>query len=224
MAWLDSTLVGTSALALAFALSACGGGAAQGLDPRVARPEPTAAEQRAAAAELYRLGKEQARAGDSLRAQEYFATAIDSGGDPNLILPELMRAAISGTRYQAAIRYFEDYGTLLNRRNRAELAVVAGVLYLGVEQPDRARAMLESALAVEPKNARAHFLLGQILRDEFSDYAASDSHFRAYLELEPNGESALLARAGLLKRPDEGLVVNQPIPVRFDASPVGVEP
>ncbi len=218
MATLDSVLLRVGAVSLALALAACGSASSQGLDARAARPEPTAAEERAAAAELYRLGKKQARAGDSLRAQEYFATAIDSGGDPNVILPELMRAAISGTRYQAAIRYFEDYGPLLNRRNRAELAVVAGVLYLGVEQPDRARKMLESALAVEPKNARAHFLLGQILRDEFADYAASDLHFRAYLELEPNGENALSARAGLLKSPEESLVVNQPTPVRFDSA------
>ena len=120
MSTLDRVLVRVSALSLLFAVSACGASSSQGLDARAASPEPTVAEQKAAADELYRLGRKQARAGDSLRAQEYFATAIDSGGDANVILPELMRAAIAGTRYQAAIRYFEDYGPLLNRRNRAD--------------------------------------------------------------------------------------------------------
>lgn len=207
------------------AAAACTGTLPRGSEAKTAETrEPSAAENKAAAVELFRRGKEQARSGDSLRAQEYFASALDSGGDADLILPELMRAAISGTRYQAAIRYFEDYGSLMSPKHRAELGVVAGVLYLGVEQPERARATLEATLRVQPKNARAHFLLGQILRDEFSDYAGSDVHFRAYLEIEPNGEGAVAARAGLLKSPDEGLAVSQPKPVRTDLLPDSVDP
>jgi Tfp pilus assembly protein PilF len=170
-----------------------------------ARGEPTPAEKRAAAAELCRLGKEQMRTGDSLRAQEYFATAIDSGADADQVLPDLMRAAISGMRYQAAIRYFEDFGSLMSSAHRAELGVVVGVLYLGVEQPERARTAFETALKLQPNNARAHFLLGQILREELADYAGSDAQFRAYLALEPNGENVAAARAGLLVSPEETL-------------------
>ena len=182
-------------------------------------PEPSKAEQKAAAVELYRLGKEQLRSGDSLRAQEYFATAVDSGGDADSIVPELIRAATSGMRFQAAIRYYEDFGPLMSKPRRADLGVIAAVLYVGVEQPERARTTLESVLRVRPNNARAHFLLGQLLRDEFSDFADSDVHFRAYLKLEPNGENALAARAGLLKAPEESLAVVPPTPIEAAPAP-----
>lgn len=212
------------ALACVSFTAACGAAAPQAAtDPSSLPPEPTAADKRAAAAELYRRGKEQLRSGDSLRAQEYFATAIDSGGDANVIVPELMRAATAGMRFQAAIRYYEDFGSLMTRERRAELGLVAAVLYLGVEQPERAKSTLESVLRVHPNNARAHFLLGQVLQSEFADYAGSDAHYRAYLALEPNGESALAARAGLLKAPEDSLAAVPPTSI--DARPVkGVAP
>ena len=208
------SIIHLCALSVVLSTVACGMAAEQ--KANTPPPEPTAGDKRAAAVELFRLGKEQMRTGDSLRAQEYFATAIDSGGDADLLVPELIRAATSGMRYQAAIRYYEDFSSLMSKRHRADLGVVAAVLYLGVEQPDRAKTVLEGVLRVVPNNARAHFLLGQVLRDEFSDYAGSDSHYRAYLSLEPNGENALAARAGLLKTPEEGLAVVPPTPIRTE--------
>ncbi len=205
-----------------FTATSCSAAASAPLhQPSAATAEPTLAEKRAAAAELFRLGKEQMRDGDSLRAQEYFATAIDSGGDPNLILPELMRAAISGMRYQAAIRYFEDFGPMMSTEHGAELGVIVGVLYLGIDQPDRARAAFEASLQLSSRNARAHFLLGQVLREEFSDYVNSDLHYRAYLAIEPNGENAAAARAGLLLKREDALAAAEPtsinpIPVRLE--------
>ncbi len=192
---------------LTFALLA--GACSQGLNDRDTaaaindHPEPTVAEKKAAAVELTRRGKAQERSGDSLRAQEYFATAIDSGGDADEILPELMHAAIAGMRYQAAIRFYEDYSPLMSPRRRAELGVVVGVLYLGEEQPEQARKAFESTLQVSPNNARAHFLLAQLLRTDLSDYAGADTHFRSYLALAPHGEGAEVARAGLLRAPEE---------------------
>ncbi len=213
------------ALALVLACNACSGAVSRSANqPNSADSEPTPAEKRAAAQELVRLGKEQERSGDSLRAQEYFATAIDSGADADEVLPELMHAATSGMRYEAAIRYFEDYGSLMSKPRRADLGLVAAVLYVGVEQPDRAKQTLEAVLRVKPNNARAHFLLGQILREEFNDFAGSDENFRAYLRLNPNGDDALAARAGLLKTPDEGLAVEAPKPVLLDSVPQQVAP
>lgn len=217
--------LGPMSLALALVCSACGGAAAHAPNqPNSARSEPTPAEKRAAALELVRLGKEQLRAGDSLRAQEYFATALDSGADADEVLPELMHAATSGMRYEAAIRFFEDYGSLMSKPRRADLGLVAAVLYLGVEQPERAKSTLEAVLRVKPDNARAHFLLGQLLRDELNDYAGSDEHFRAYLKLSPHGDDALAARAGLLKAPEESLAVDAPKPVSLDPAPKQVAP
>lgn len=193
--------LGRFALVVPLALVACG---ASGNSARVEAPkEPTAAERRQAATELHRIGISHYRNGDSLRAEEYLASALVAGGAADVILPDLMRVSISGHRYQAAIRYFEDYRSDLGRPNRAELELVAGVLYLGVEQPELARGAFEKSLELRPKNARAELLLGQVLHDDLQDYAVADTHFRAYLELEPDGQGAAVARAGLLKSPAE---------------------
>ncbi len=216
------SLAYTSMLVVSFATASCSASANRPPQPPPgAEAEPTLLEKKAACTELFRLGKEQARVGDSLRAQEYFAMAIDSGGDTNLILPELMRAAISGMRYQVAIRYFEDFGDMMSRERGSELATIVGVLYLGIDQPERARAAFEGALRLSSKNARAHFLLGQVLRDEFSDYAGSDLEYRSYLALEPSGEYATAARAGMLTSRDQALAVAEPTSI--DAIPVRIE-
>ncbi|HWZ87360.1 MAG TPA: hypothetical protein VNW92_00885 [Polyangiaceae bacterium] len=189
-------------------MTACGGGSAASSgaqSPGARRTDPTVIEKKAAAVELYRLGQEQRHSGDTLRAEEYFASALDSGGDADVILPELMRVSIAGMRYQAAIRYFEDYGRQMSQKRRATFGVIAGVLFLGVEQPERARATLEESLQFDPDNAQAQFLLAELLRDEYADYAGSELHYREYLRLEPNGENAVVARAGLLKAPEEAL-------------------
>ncbi|HET9930453.1 MAG TPA: tetratricopeptide repeat protein [Polyangiaceae bacterium] len=189
------------ALVFPLALVACG---ASGNGGRIEAPkEPTAAERQQAATELHRLGISHYRNGDSLRAEEYLASALAAGGVPDVILPDLMRISVNGHRYQAAIRYFEDYRSELAGPNRAELELVAGVLYLGVEQPELARASFEKSLELRPGNARAELMLGQVLHDELQDYAVADTHFRAYLELEPEGKGAAIARAGLLKSPAE---------------------
>jgi tetratricopeptide (TPR) repeat protein len=205
-------------LLVSFGVTACGGGATARRDPSspsAQRAEPTVKEKKAAAVELYRLGQEQRRIGDTLRAEEYFASALDSGGDADIILPELMRVSIAGMRYQSAIRYFEDYGRQMSRQRRATFGVVAGVLFLGVEQPDEARRIFEESLRLEPNNARGQFLLAELLREEYADFAASDVHYREYLRLEPNGENAVLARAGLLKAPEEALPSESPQNTHF---------
>jgi Tfp pilus assembly protein PilF len=190
-----------AALLLPLALVACGASASNA--PLQGPAEPTRAERQQAAAELHRIGISRYKSGDSLRAEEYLASALEAGGSADVILPDLMRVSIGGRRYQAAIRYFEDYRSDLGRPRRADLEMVAGVLYLGVEQPERARAAFEKALELKPKNARAELLLAQLLHDELQDYAVADTHFRAYLSLEPEGEGADIARAGLMKAPAE---------------------
>jgi Tfp pilus assembly protein PilF len=193
--------LGAIALLLPLSLVACG--SATTAVPVQSQAEPTPAQRQEAAAELHRIGLSHYKTGDSLRAEEYLASALEAGGSANVILPDLMRASIRGRRYQAAIRYFEDYRADLGRPQRAELEVVAGVLYLGVDQPEQARSSFEKSLEIQPKNARAELLLGQVLHDDLQDYAASDTHFRAYLALEPEGEGAATARAGLMKAPSE---------------------
>ncbi|MFZ5896384.1 MAG: tetratricopeptide repeat protein [Myxococcota bacterium] len=188
-------------LFLPLLLAACG--ASTGNTPIETPKEPTRAEREQAVGELHRIGISHYRNGDSLRAEEYLASALAAGGSADVILPDLMRVSIGGRRYQAAIRYFEDYRSDLGPPRRAELEMVAGVLYLGVEQPELARSAFERSLELKPKNARAELLLGQLLHDQLQDYARADAHFRAYLSLEPEGDGAAIARAGLMKPPAE---------------------
>jgi Tfp pilus assembly protein PilF len=196
--------LGIAALLLPFATVACGSSATSVAPVQSQnQADPTPAQREEAAKELHRIGLSHYKTGDSLRAEEYLASALEAGGSANVILPDLMRASIRGRRYQAAIRYFEDYRADLGRPQRAELEVVAGVLYLGVDQPEMARSSFEKSLEIQPKNARAELLLGQVLHDDLQDYAASDAHFRSYLALEPEGEGAAVARAGLMKAPSE---------------------
>lgn len=198
---MKALLLRTLVLALPLALAACGSAATAPLAQSPA--QPSRAEKKEAAQELHRIGLSHYRTGDSLRAEEYLASALEAGGSANAILPDLMRASIGGRRYQAAIRYFEDYRKELGRRERGELEMVAGVLYLGVEQPELARGAFEKSLEIQPQNAKARLLLGQLLHDDLQDYGASDQHFRAYLALEPEGEGAAIARAGLMKQTSE---------------------
>lgn len=194
--------LGIAALLLPLATVACGSSATTAAQVH-SQAEPTAAQRKEAASELHRIGLAHYKTGDSLRAEEYLASALEAGGSANVILPDLMKASVGGRRYQAAIRYFEDYRSELGRPQRAELEVVAGVLYLGVDQPELARSAFEKSLEIQPQNARAELLLGQVLHDDLQDYAASDTHFRAYLAIEPEGEGAAIARAGLMKAPRE---------------------
>lgn len=48
--------------------------------------------------------------------------------------------------------------------------------------------------------AQAHYLLGVVARDTDKDVVEADRHFRAYLQITPNGSHAEEARASLLKR------------------------
>ncbi len=198
---MKNRILGIVGLLLPLALVGCGSSATTA--PVQSQAEPSRAQRQEAAQELHRIGLSHYKTGDSLRAEEYLASALEAGGSADVILPDLMRASVGGRRYQAAIRYFEDYRGQLGRPRRAELEMVAGVLYLGVEQPELARTSFERSLEIQPKNARAELLLGQLLHDELQDYAVADAHFRAYLALEPEGEGAAIARAGLLKAPTE---------------------
>lgn len=75
--------------------------------------------------------------------------------------------------------------------------------------PDRAKSLLQQAIAADPKNAEPHFLLGQILY-AFGDFAkaseeaqkaiALDDHRSEYHQLLGNALSGMVDAAGMFKK------------------------
>jgi hypothetical protein len=54
-------------------------------------------------------------------------------------------------------------------------------------------------LQTAPRHADAHYALAVLLRDELGNHSQADAHFRAYLELRPEGEHAEEASESLLE-------------------------
>jgi tetratricopeptide (TPR) repeat protein len=143
-------------------------------------------------------GKQLAEAGDYVRAEQYLAGALESGGDVDAVLPVLLRVCVASERYEAALAYAERYEP--QAKNSAELELVLAALQLSVGQVDAARRSLEAVLA-QKDDPRAHYMLGDLYYHTLQDYAAADNHFRQYLALEPDGAHAQNVRRLLLKAP-----------------------
>jgi tetratricopeptide (TPR) repeat protein len=134
--------------------------------------------------------------GDTTRAEEYFAMAIDAGGDENKIIPLLLGVCVQDGRYRVAIGYAENH--LRRHPNDVSARFVLGTIYAAVGDAPGAKAELEKVLVARPAEAQAHFALAVLVRDQ-GDRAAADRHFREYLRLAPQGAYAEEARASLLQ-------------------------
>jgi Tfp pilus assembly protein PilF len=151
------------------------------------------AEQRAD--RLVAAGKAFASVGDLTRAEQYFAAAIEAGGDEGALLPMLLSVCVQDGRYRVAITYAEAYV----RRHPDDVRVrfVLGTMYQGIGENVRAKEELERVVDARPKEPQAHFALAVLMRDG-GDRASADKHFREYLRLAPQGAHAAEARASLL--------------------------
>ncbi len=134
--------------------------------------------------------------GDLTRAEEYFAAAIDIGGDEAKIIPMLLSVCVQDGRYRVAITYAENH----LRRHPGDVSArfVLGTLYAAVGDGPGARVELERVLAARPAEPQAHFAIALVVRDQ-GDRVAADKHFREYLRLAPQGAHAEEARASLLQ-------------------------
>lgn len=138
------------------------------------------------ATELFRQGLGMAGAGDLTRAEQYIGAAMVRGYPEERALPVLIRVCVAGSRLRAAVTYAEPY--LDRNPNDASLRLVVASLYLGLEEPVKARRHLEQVLSVSPDEPEAHYLMALLLRDEVGDARAAKQHFARYLELAPTGD------------------------------------
>jgi Tfp pilus assembly protein PilF len=186
------------AVALVLALGGAGCGRAGAAPPATAGDSRGGDDEAAAGRELLELGLAFARAGDSVRGEQYLSAALEAGTDPNQALLPLMQLCIKAGRFEAAAQYGEAYQRDVQAKR--ELAMLLSGLYIALDQDEKAIKQLEQVASDYPELALAHLLLGRLLRQKERDLEQADVHFRGYLRLEPDGVYAREARASLLKR------------------------
>jgi tetratricopeptide (TPR) repeat protein len=142
-------------------------------------------------------GRAFASVGDLTRAEQYLSAALDVGGDPAVLLPQLLTVCIEANRYRVAIAYASPW--LERHPGDRKLRFVVASLRTNVGDALGARADLERLVTDGPNDPRAHFAYAVLLRDYLGDVAEADGHFRAYLRLDPNGPHAEEARSALLR-------------------------
>ncbi|MGC4089342.1 MAG: tetratricopeptide repeat protein [Polyangiaceae bacterium] len=147
---------------------------------------------------LLARGRAFADVGDTVRAQEYLAAALDAGGDEQRITPLLIAVCVRDGRYRLAIDYARRH--LSRRPDDHRVAFLLGALYAGVGEGEAAEQELERVTRVDSSNAEARYALAVVLRDQRGDAARASRHFREYLKLSPRGAHAAEASGFGLER------------------------
>ncbi|MGE3630992.1 MAG: tetratricopeptide repeat protein [Sandaracinaceae bacterium] len=171
--------------------------------------------------ELFRRGLLLTRAGDFVRAEQYFAASMRNGQPEEQVLPALLRACIEGERFAAALQYAEPY--LAQHPSQWSLRLLVATIYMGLEQHARAIQELERVIRDAPDEPpEAHYFLAVIYRDRLEDFESAYTHFQRYLELAPEGPHVEEAQAALPTPPRAPIRVDaegRPIPAAAPAEP-----
>ena len=72
----------------------------------------------------------------------------------------------------------------------ADMHYNLGVFYAEQKRYDRAREEFKKAVDLKPEHAKAHYNLGYLYSQYYEDHEPAISHFRKYLGITPNDESA----------------------------------
>ena len=187
--WMKKSAIVTT---LAWAIATMGCAAPQskmqsGVEAMKAESSP---EQLAARGDAY------AAVGDMTRAEQYFAAAMRSGGEPARLVRRLVAVCAADSRYPVALEYADDY----LRKHPADVDVrfAAATLRVAVGDEARARQEIAMVLAAKPGFGDAHSTLA-LLEKSNGDPMAADAQFRAYLAASPNGEHVEVARENLMR-------------------------
>jgi tetratricopeptide (TPR) repeat protein len=171
-------------LALVFSYGCAAGQPSEAQSPRAESPS-----------ELVARGEAAAASGDATRAEQYFAAALQVGGEDPRIVQRLLAACISDRRYPAAIQYAERY--LRHHPEDPEIGFAAASLQLATGNFARARELLEALVARVPRWPEPHFALASVLREQGEAFAGAELQDLEYLKLAPGGPLAEAARSRL---------------------------
>lgn len=148
------------------------------------------------AEKLWERGQAFAAVGDTTRAQEYLAAALEAGGNQVKILPLLLAVCVRDGRYRLAVEYVERY--LERHPADGRMRFVLGTIYLALGEPEPAERAFRRVAHAERNNPDVEYALALLMRDHKADEPAAAQHFQEYLRLAPDGEHAAEARASLV--------------------------
>ena len=180
-------------LAACFWLSACA--AAPG---EQVRSDVQGFEREQATERLTARGQAFAAVGDTTRAQEYLAAALEAGASDQQLTPQLIALCVRDGRYQLAIEHAERY--LLRHPDDQRMRFVLGSLFAALGEGSSAERELKRVSEREDQNPNVKYALAVVMRDQRDDPLEADRYFRDYLRLAPHGEHVAEARASLLER------------------------
>lgn len=147
---------------------------------------------------LLEQGDRFAAVGDTTRAEQYFAAALDAGGPEAILVRRLIRVCVSDHRFPAALDYASNH--LRRHPEDRQVRFARAAIEAAVDQPVAAQTDLEAILARAPDDPDVHFALATLLRDKLDDIKGADAHFRRYLQIRPEGAEGEEARGGLLQQ------------------------
>ena len=182
-----SGLLAVTLIALSALLAGCSGATSpEAASPQRPAPAPDATY-------LVNEGRAAAARGDTVRAEQYIALAIERGYDERRALPPLLSACIRGSRLRAALNHAERY--LRDHPHDTALRYLVATIQVGLGDEESGRRELEALLEDEPDHGEALFLLGVLDLDR--DPARARERLRTYLRLQPTGRHAADARVRL---------------------------
>lgn len=177
--------------------------------------QPSAESDNPSATELLRLGREAARRGDAVRAEQYLALAIEQGGDARVVMPILLRACIKSSHLRTALNHAEPY--LLANPEDDELRKLVATIHLGLGQTADARRELGLLLQRDENNPDAHYLLGVIASDH--ELPSARLHLQLAIEHTRSEEQRIEIRSRLaeLELREREVKARRGAPVEADA-------
>ncbi len=162
--------------------------------PEASPPAQTAAPKQPESAEdFYENGRQASARGDVLRAEQYFALALQHGYDRGKVVRSLVEVCVKSSRLRAALLYAEPY--LRDHPDDHELRYLVAAIHWALGEGEIARKQLALLVHLAPTMGAPHYLLGVLDTEEDPDKAVR--HFEQYLEVEPRGSRAAEVRGRL---------------------------
>ena len=142
---------------------------------------------------LFQSGQAAARRGDAIRAEQYYALALERGYDRVRVVRAIVDVCVKSSRLRAALLHAEPY--LRDHPDDHELRYLVASVLWALGEDAHARRQLELLVRTNPDSGAAHYLLGVL--DGGAEPNDAVRHFERYLALEPNGRRVAEVRGRL---------------------------
>ncbi len=132
-----------------------------------------------------------ANAGDSVRAQQYLSAALLKGAPESVVIPQLVRVCISGSRLRAALQYAQPY--VEKHPDDSGMQYVVGAIHRALGDVKEAQVYLHRALNAEKPMEEAAYELSLVGKD-LGDVVMQEKFLSMYVERNPKGRYALRSK------------------------------